>query len=196
MAEPAGADDDPSVAADNAKGHALPDGITAYVITKIDGDVAVAEALDYVPEGIPVLLLSNAASGGFFVKDASGQTAITTEQTSSNLLKEVTDESLSFNVRTIYLLYQNEFVYNMAGDLEKGKVYLNPNHGIGGSRPAPSRLKIRINTETGTGIDNVTEEAISDTEKDSWFTLDGRRLNGKPQRRGLYITREKKVIVR
>lgn len=196
VAEPAGADDDPSVAADNAKGHALPDGITAYVITKIDGDVAVAEALDYVPEGIPVLLLSNAASGGFFVKDASGQTAITTEQTSSNLLKEVTDESLSFNVRTIYLLYQNEFVYNMAGDLEKGKVYLNPNHGIGGSRPAPSRLKIRINTETGTGIDNVTEEAISDTEKDSWFTLDGRRLNGKPQRRGLYITREKKVIVR
>lgn len=195
VAEPAGADDDPSVAADNAKGHALPNGITAYVITKIDGDVAVAEALDYVPEGIPVLLLSNAASGGFFVKDASGQTAITTEQTSSNLLKEVTDESLSFNVRTIYLLYQNEFVYNMPGDLEKGKVYLNPNHS-GNGTPAPSRLKIRKNTETGTGIDSVTEESISDAKKEFWYTLDGRRLNGKPQRRGLYITREKKVIVR
>ena len=176
-------------------GHALPDGIMAYVITDIIGDVAVAEALNYIPEGIPVLLLSNAESGGFFVKDASGQTAITTEQTNSNML-EVTDESQHFDVRTIYLLYQNEFVYNMAGELAKGKVYLNPNHVGGGSLPAPSRLKIRINTEAGTGIDSVTEEAIQDTKKDSWYTLDGRCLNGKPQRRGLYITREKKVIVR
>jgi hypothetical protein len=112
------------------------------------------------------------------------------------MLEEVTDKSQHFDVRTIYLLYQNEFVYNMAGELAKGKVYLNPNHGIGGSRPAPSRLKIRINTEAGTGIDSVTEEEISDAKKDSWYTLDGRRLDGKPQRRGLYITREKKVIVR
>ena len=86
-------------------------------------------------------------------------------------------------------------VYNMAGDLAKGKVYLNPNHS-GNGTPAPSRLKIRKNTETGTGIDTVTEGAISDAKKASWYTLDGRRLNGKPQRRGLYITKEKKVIVR
>ena len=193
VAEPA----DPDAAPDETKGHVLPAGIMACIIKDIDteGGRAIAEALDYIPEGIPVLLLSNVASGGFFVKDASGQTAISDDQKSNNKL-EVTSENQYFDVRTIYLLYQNEFVYNMAGLLAKGKVYLNPNHGIGGSRPAPSRLKIRINTETGTGIDNVTEEAISDTEKDSWFTLDGRRLNGKPQRRGLYITREKKVIVR
>jgi len=194
VAEPA----DPDAAPDETKGHVLPAGIMACIIKDIDtgGGRAIAEALDYIPEGIPVLLLSNAESGGFVVKDASGQTAISDDQKSKNMLEEVTDKSQHFDVRTIYLLYQNEFVYNMAGELAKGKVYLKPNHGIGGSRPAPSRLKIRINTEAGTGIDSVTEEEISDAKKDSWYTLDGRRLDGKPQRRGLYITREKKVIVR
>jgi hypothetical protein len=194
VAEPADPDADP----DETKGHVLPAGIMACIIKDIDtgGGRAIAEALDYIPEGIPVLLLSNAESGGFVVKDASGQTAISDDQISKNMLEEVTSENQDFSVRTIYLLYQNEFVYNMAGELAKGKVYLNPNHVGGGSRPAPSRLKIRINTEAGTGIDSVTEEEISDAKKDSWYTLDGRRLNGKPQRRGLYITREKKVIVR
>lgn len=194
VAEPA----DPGAAPDETKGHVLPAGIMACIIKDIDtgGGMAIAEALDYIPEGIPVLLLSNAASGGFVVKDASGQTAISDDQRSKNMLEEVTSENQHFSERTIYLLYQNEFVYNMAGELAKGKVYLKPNHGIGGSRPAPSRLKIRINTEAGTGIDSVTEEEISDAKKDSWYTLDGRRLDGKPQRRGLYITREKKVIVR
>ena len=31
---------------------------------------------------------------------------------------------------------------------------------------------------------------------DSWYTLDGRRLNGKPTQRGIYIYKDKKTIIK
>jgi arabinogalactan endo-1,4-beta-galactosidase len=46
---------------------------------------------------------------------------------------------------------------------------------------------------TTTGISSVnTKHADNDT----WYTLDGRRLNGKPAARGLYIHNGKKIIVK
>lgn len=176
-------------------GHALPEGITAYIITSISGNNANAEALEYIPEGIPVLLLSNAASGGFLVQDASGHTAITQTQKDNNMLEEVTnDPSKRFNFREIYLLYMNEFVHNLEGDLAKGKVYLNPSHSSGGGGGGGnSRLFIRWDTETG--IDNSHLSPLTPHPSGSWYTLDGRRLNRKPTQKGLYLCNGQKTVV-
>ena len=43
------------------------------------------------------------------------------------------------------------------------------------------------------GIRTVT---ISDKQSDAWYSLDGRRLNGRPQQRGLYIYAGRKVVVK
>ena len=190
---------------DSHNGHALPEGITAYIITSISGNNAYAEALEYIPEGIPVLLLSNAASGGFLVQDASGHTEITSAQISNNMLEEVTTstpnynntegtehyQTAHFNVRTIYLLSKNEFVHNMDGDLAKGKVYLNPNHSSGGG--GNSRLFIIWDTETG--INNSHLTPLIPHLSGTWYTLDGRRLNGKPVKKGLYLCNRQKTVV-
>lgn len=182
---------------DSDKGHALPEGISAYIITAIDGNIAVSESLGYMPEGVPVLLLSNADANGFLVKDASGHTPITTEDTGNqkdaNMLEEVTDASKHFDVATIYLLYKNEFVLNKAGDLAKGKVYLNPNHGTGGGGGG-GFARLKISKGDNTGIKNI--EYTIESQYGVWYTLDGRRLSSKPTKKGIYLQGGKKIVVK
>ena len=209
VAEPAGA-----VAADDTKGHALPDGITAYIITAIDGNTVNAVPLEYIPEGVPVLLLSNANVSGFLVEDATvtEEQKITDAQKTANMLEEVktgmagfvsdTEDSnfqkAHFNVKTIYLLYMNEFVYNMEGYLAKGKVYLNPNHpndpSTASTSPSPTRLMIMWGEDNG--IDTSHLSPLSSQLPDMWYSIDGRRLSGKPTRKGLYLKNGQKIVVR
>ena len=176
----------PGASPDPGKGHVLPNGITAYIITAVNGNTANAEALSYIPEGVPVLLLANTNVNGFIVQDVSGQTA----PTSTNMLKEVTEESEHFDVKTIYMLYRNEFVYNMAGDLAKGKVYLDPN------TSSPSGARLVINWGSGNGIDTSLSSPLESLPSEIWHSLDGRRLNGKPTKKGLYIKNGQKVVIK
>jgi hypothetical protein len=44
-----------------------------------------------------------------------------------------------------------------------------------------------------TGIDSAIEN--SDSEADVWYDLNGRKLQGRPAHRGIYISQGKKVIV-
>lgn len=176
-------------------GHALPDGVTAYVITSIVGDNAYSEPLEYIPEGVPVLLVSENPSNGFLVKDASGHTSITPTQESANMLEEVTtDPHQHFTVATIYLLYKNEFVLNKEGDLAKGKVYLNPNPVTGGGSGGGEGARLKIVKGGGTGIENI--EYTIDSQSGAWYTLDGRRLSSKPTKKGLYLQSGKKIVVK
>ena len=180
-------------------GHALPKGITAYLISGIEDSWAIPEPLTYIPVGVPVLLVANEEKHGFLVEDANANssdvTVITPDQVNNNLLTEVTDDpSKHFNTREIYVLYQNEFVLNTEGDMDKGKIYIpNPNYNNGGN--APSRLKIKWNTVSG-----ITElrnnESTEQQTGIGWYTIYGRKLNGKPSAKGLYIVDGKKVMVK
>ena len=175
-------------------GHALPEGVRAYIITDIIGEWAIPEPLDYIPEGVPVLLVSDKESGGFLVEDAnSGDvSAITSAQQTANMLKEVTAENAYFSIRSIYLLSKNEFVHNMPGYLAKGKVYLDPNTSSGGG--GGSRLYIMWDEETGIG--DAQRLILNSQPSVEWYSLDGRRLSGKPTQKGIYIMNSKKVIIR
>ena len=48
--------------------------------------------------------------------------------------------------------------------------------------------------ETATAIDNV-EQTVRGNATDAWFTLDGRKLSGKPAAKGIYIRSGRKVVV-
>ena len=50
--------------------------------------------------------------------------------------------------------------------------------------------------ETTTGIGSLTPSPSSKGESDCWYTLDGRRLSGKPSHAGVYINNGKKVVVK
>lgn len=182
--------------ADNTKGHAVPDGMRAFIITGIEEDWAIPEQLDYIPEGIPVLLVSDKATGGFVVKNASDKTP----PTSTNWLVEVKTDWVDIPSRSVYLLYNNEFVLNNGGTgytLSAGKVYLSKTApgGGGGSGDAPARLRIKWNTVSG--ITELRNDGSTESQNGiGWYSIDGRRLNGKPSAKGLYIVDGKKIMIK
>lgn len=72
--------------------------------------------------------------------------------------------------------------------------------GIEAGDPAASVRNFVLNFEEDeviTGIEELTHTSdLSPLTSDTWFTLDGRSLNGKPSVRGLYIYKGKKVIIK
>ena len=50
--------------------------------------------------------------------------------------------------------------------------------------------------DESTGIVSISKESGSQVASTGWFTLDGRRLNGKPSRAGVYINNGNKVVIK
>ena len=178
-------------------GLALPEGVSAFIISGIQGDWAIPEPLNYIPKGVPVLLVAHKEINGFVptIAESGNVTPITDPQQGKNMLEVVTTESVHFNTKEIYVLFKNEFVFNKDGDMPKGKVYLNPNHTAPSSsaNPAPARLKIAWNHTTGIKDGKWT---VDDGRSERWYTLDGRCLSSKPTTKGLYIVNGKKVVIK
>jgi hypothetical protein len=172
---------------------AVPDGMKAYIITdiRVAVDQVVAVEVGYIPEGVPVLLLyddyaSADPANGFLVKPKDDE--IATVSTANNLLKVTTAET-SFSTGKIYLLYKGEFVLNMAGSLAAGKIYLD--NTTGGAHAS----RLAIVWDESTDVEEITTK-VDEESSAVWYTLDGRRLSGKPTTKGLYIRNREKRVVR
>ena len=166
----------------------VPDNMTAYIVTGINtsaGTVEVEGPLDNIPEGVPVLLLSTVNTNGFIVKTKDNGTA----PQGTNLLKvDAADKNVSTG--EIYVLYKGEFVLNAEGTLPAGKVYLQK---AGGSQ-APAVLT--IDWGVANGIEEIPFSEPDMQRLDTWYTLEGIKLNGSPAKRGLYLKNGKKTIVK
>ncbi|MBQ6031419.1 MAG: hypothetical protein IJL29_00170, partial [Prevotella sp.] len=78
--------------------------------------------------------------------------------------------------------------------LEEGKKcrfigYYYPKYNESSRQPLVSQ---EFTVPSSTGI----KEVITETDKAPWYTVDGWRLADKPRKRGLYIHRGKKVVIR
>ena len=106
-----------------------------------------------------------------------------------------------------YTVNPGDFVKAMAGaSIAPFRAYLKYTAPVSGAprrgaaeEALPSRMTVRLVnadgdvTAIGT-IDTKTGEIRFDSE--AWYTLDGRRLNGKPAQKGVYINNGKKIIVK
>ena len=161
---------------------ALPSGLTAYAVTALNGGTATATALDYIPEGEPVLLGRTDTGNNLYRASAGSGTAPAT-----NLLQAASSTNQPTAFRD-YVLYQDAFYIVYGGTLADGKVFLPAD----GSTTAP-RLNITMEGES-TSIDNG--QLIIDNWAGAWYSIDGRKLDGKPIKKGLYIRNGKKEVVR
>ena len=178
-------------------------GLHSYIVTHINmtkRTVAIQE-INYVPKDEPVLLLT----------DLTGETTNFTAtplhvaegdkaDTSGNLLQVSPEGGKAVGFGEVYMYYQGKFVMTTGGTLPEGKFYLdNPNPpsssgGGGGTSNAPLRIVIDDTTEIGT-IDNG-QLIMDNGQSGEWYTLDGRRLSGKPAKKGLYIWNGQKRVVK
>ena len=63
----------------------------------------------------------------------------------------------------------------------------------------PETIKVRLISADGevTGIGSLQTKTGEVTfDKDAWYSLDGRRIEGKPSKSGLYINNGHKVIIK
>ena len=171
----------------------LPQGVTAYVITGIGETEATAAEIGYIPANTAVLLHreESATAADFTATGYSG----TAQAPTTNLLKVAPAEGKTVGNAEIYVLYRNELVLASAGNLPAGRVYLPvsavPEETSG--EDTDSRLLIVIDDEA-TAIEN-RQLPTANRSADSWYSLDGRRLDGQPAGKGVYIYKGKKVTM-
>ena len=63
----------------------------------------------------------------------------------------------------------------------------------------PATIKVRLVNADGevTAIGTMqTKTGEVTLDGDAWYTLDGRRMEGKPSTKGIYINNNKKVIIK
>ncbi len=170
----------------------VPTGLTAYVVSDVDeesGAVTVT-SIGYIPKNNAILLQreENGAASGY---TAGAYTGTTT--TVNNLLSgspNTTDIS-SLGSGPVYVLFNDKFKRAISGTIPARRAYLVPGAAVAPTS-APQYLTINIVDGNSTAIDTLT---VDDSSNDSWYTIDGLKLNGKPQRKGLYINNGKKVYI-
>lgn len=191
--------------------------VKAYIVKKVNptiGTITISPVeytvgettTNYIPEGVPVLLLSNDENtGGLDVSPKHESTpGVTDAFINSNQLKlSESPDGVPVKDAEAYVFYRGEFVLTKEGIISPGKFFLyNPNYtpssaGGGGGGPSGVRRYLRIVVEEGEDPDSMSEELRVESEgfatAEGWYTLDGRRLDGKPTRKGIYITNGKKM---
>ena len=144
-----------------------------------------------------VKVTSVPAGTGLLLKGTAGSTYTAKVQTSpyryANLLTGTTTETTVSD--NDYILGKNGagkvgFYRAKDGTLAAGKAYLQ---GLTASS-SDARMAISlVFDDEATAISDHIREAVSDGD---WYTLDGRKLEGKPTRKGLYVKNGKKIVVR
>ena len=175
---------------------AIPEGsnIEAWIATTVNPSVNVLQvkSVDYLPAGVPVVLTATVdKSDGFVVYPKSNETAdITNSQKEDNKLKVVTAENgITVNDREKYVYSKGEFVLAYGGLLSQGKIYIDRPANVSGAR-----LRI-VKDDNVTGISDVSENNKIRFLDDIWYSLDGRKLSGRPSQKGIYINNGRKIVV-
>ena len=167
----------------------VPTGLRAFIVTAVDkttGEVT-TEVVDYMPANQAVLLekgSSTQTSSGFVAAPYTGTATEVTGNMLSGSANGVAVSSITDG--TVFVLYNNVFKRATSGTIPANRAYLVV------SGTSLSRLAIFHDDLYYTGINNIY---AADTDGD-WYSIDGRKLNGTPQRAGLYIKSGKKIFIK
>lgn len=169
----------------------IPNGVASYIVTGVQGSTVTVETTRFIPAGVGVLLKQDGDSyADQFVAWAFTGSTAEFNYAANNLLRGVSTASVPSELGPIYVLYNDEFVRLTAGtSVAANRCYLPL------SQPASARLSIVFDDDVPTAISAISTSG-ADTAEGAWYTVDGRRLSGKPVKAGLYIQNGKKVSIK
>ena len=169
-----------------------------YTITAVSGTTATADELTIAPANTPILVKNNGSETKTILLIP------TTEETDASInvydgFKGTLEAKTTTNTDTYgpwnmaegkkyYAFNGLQFVWvKDALDIAANKAWLEV------SATASAAPQIRLVFNSATGIERVDGGQLT---VDSWYSLDGRRLPGKPTKKGVYIVNGKKVVIK
>ena len=195
-------DADCCAAAQVSQDMALPEGMVAVMLTGTDPQkgIATAKALDYIPAGVPVILMKKDDADGFTAKDitpgtASGTTAVTDEEKTACPLKVADGNTAELQGYQDYVWFKGELVLvSNTAKPASGTFYVKNSNT---STPAPKLQIVIGEEEETTSLPSIDHSSLTiDHSEGAWFSLDGRKINGQPLKKGLYIHNGKKTVIK
>ena len=174
---------------------ALPTELKAYVVTSYDiaASSVTTEEISYIPKNQGVLLSTTGDKTSIEFK-ASVKKEVSADEHTQNDAKIANNKLAGGESGTVpagaYILYENNFVLTGGGPLKANRCYLPAPSGA-----APAYFVI----DNGDNATSLSEKLSVDGEESAeaqWYTLDGRRLTGKPSQKGLYIVNGKVMVVK
>lgn len=183
----------------------------AYTITNVNWSnrtVQTSSKLSYLPENTPILFECTAYTSytTFHLTAYTGETSSVTYD--SEHFKGIEDMPKALNelltengASAIYMLNANGFYRAASGTLPARRCYIVRKSTDPALPPssAPSYLNIILgDVDQTTGIIKIDDLETNDAPSgnDIWYSLEGRRLQGKPTVKGIYIHNGRKVVVK
>ena len=175
-------------------GWAKPDGVKAYTISSVSDDaISIEEITDgIIPSHTPLLLQKTGdALTPISVKAAAGTDDLVSAAGSGftfwgNTTNEVINAGNYYTAGKSYVLYKGTFLK------------ANADNGIAANRclltlSSPNATR---SLSIGDGTTSLREVNSGEVNSEEWYSLDGRKLGGKPTKKGVYIRNGKKEVVR
>ena len=164
----------------------IPEGLQAYVVTAIEGTTVVITTSPYIAKGVGFLLKRSDKSVNSFKGYAFSGTATSVPE---SLLTGSATAATDIQMYKDFVLYNDNFELAGVSSVGQWHAYL-PASALGGA--AGSRRLTIIGDDTG--ISNIV---LDDTDDDGvWYSIDGRRLQAKPTKKGLYIHKGKTTVIK
>ena len=173
-----------------------PTGVTAYTISAVIGNtVTIAEVTgNEIPSHTPLLLrkTGDAVTPTKVITGTGTDNLVWATPTGATFWGNASDtkitEGYDYTYGNSYGLYNGEFVLiDTDNGIAANRCLLN----VGGTNSAPV---LNIGTET-TSLSPVPSPSREGSSQ-RWYTLDGRKLNGKPTQKGIYVNGGRKVVIK
>ncbi len=165
-------------------------GVKAYIVTKADkgNNTITLRQVSTLNEGCGALVYYD---GGADVVLSHTTNAGLADYT-GNLLQGSHVSPVGFvGDGTEYILKNGAFVPATSGSLARNKAYLKVPAAASGS----IRYDFQLEDEGVTDIQSIHDVQGGICEKDCWYTLDGKKLDGKPTEKGIYLYNEHKILI-
>ena len=186
------------------KAYGKPVGCKAYTVSAVnDGEVTLTPVAGLLlPAYTPLLIKRDdtsaaltAIGGAAVTEPASGYDAttglVTQSESNFNMLGNATDATITeggFTEQPFYSLYNGKFYrYEGTQAIAAHRCILTVS-------PVYTAPVLTIGTET-TSLSPVPSPSREGSSQ-GWYTLDGRKLNGKPTQKGIYVNGGRKVVVK